>query len=98
MAKKREQCEKCKQLHYCDKHHILPKALFSEGETVLLCKNCHDELHRGIGHRYLRKENQQPMEFYIEKYIKWLFLLITVGIFLPVLIKYSISMIYLLNF
>ncbi len=39
-------CDKCKELHYCDKHHILPKGIFGEGDTVYLCKNCHDKFHR----------------------------------------------------
>ena len=70
--KKKEKCEKCNQFHYCDYHHILPKGLFGKGETVRLCKNCHDEFHRNLGHQYLRAQHKQPMEFYIEKYLRWL--------------------------
>jgi hypothetical protein len=72
MSKDKKQCNKCNNFHHCDDHHILPKALFGEGETVPLCKNCHDELHLSVGHKYLRKENKQSMEFYIEKYLRWL--------------------------
>lgn len=83
MSKKRTQCEKCKEWHYCDKHHILPEGLFGEGETNNLCKNCHDEFHRTLGHKYLRKENKQSMEFYFEKYFRWLVgFCILIGIFL----------------
>lgn len=74
MSKKKTTCEKCKGVFYCDEHHILPKGIFGDGETEELCKNCHDEFHRNLGHKYLRKENEQPMEFYFHKYYKWLYL------------------------
>ena len=69
---KKNICKKCKQKHYCDKHHVLPKGIFGEGETELLCKNCHFDYHKELGHKYLRKENKQPHEFYFEKYYRWL--------------------------
>lgn len=78
---KKKKCAKCNTEHYCDEHHILPKALFGEGETEPLCKNYHDDFHRTLGHKYLRKENKQSDVFYIEKYLKWLFgLSIIVGL------------------
>ncbi len=73
MKNKKIKCRKCKKAFYCDKHHILPKGLFGEGETDNLCKNCHDEFHRELGHKYLRKKHKQSMEFYLEKYLKWLY-------------------------
>jgi hypothetical protein len=83
MNKEQVECRKCKENHYCDEHHILPKALFGEGETDSLCKNCHDEFHRTLGHEYLRKENKQSMEFYLKKYFSWLVgLCIAVALFL----------------
>lgn len=74
MAKEKKTCKKCGGSFYCDEHHILPKTIFGDGETDNLCKNCHDEFHRHLGYKYLRKENKQPMEFYLEKYYKWLYL------------------------
>lgn len=84
MGKKEKKiCEKCGKPYFCDEHHILPKAIFGDGETKNLCKNCHDEFHRYLGHKYLQKENKQPMEFYIEKYWRWIVgLTIIIGIFL----------------
>ncbi len=80
MSKKK--CEKCKKNHYCDKHHVLPKGIFGKGETNNLCKNCHDEFHRELGHKYLRKENKQPEEFYLKKYYLWLTgLCLLIGLF-----------------
>ncbi|OQX99207.1 MAG: hypothetical protein B6I24_03265 [Bacteroidetes bacterium 4572_128] len=71
MNKKRI-CEKCGKEHYCDAHHILPKGIFGEdGDIAYLCKNCHDEYHRVLGHKFLRKKNKQSMEFYIYKYYRW---------------------------
>lgn len=63
-------CEKCRQLHHCDEHHILPEGIFGEGETVPLCKNCHDKYHRFLGYKYTRKINKQSEEFYFEKWYK----------------------------
>ncbi len=83
MGKKKEICRKCGKEHFCDKHHLLPKAIFGEGETILLCKNCHDEFHRNLGHKYLQKNNKQSMEFYLYKYFRWLAgFCIIVGIFI----------------
>ena len=70
--KKKVQCEKCKEYFFCDEHHILPKAIFGNGEVHNLCKNCHDEFHRALGHKYLRQDNKQPMKFYLLKYYRWL--------------------------
>ncbi len=53
--KKMKECRKCGKPYYCDEHHILPEGIFGEGETVPLCKNCHDKYHRFLGHKYLRK-------------------------------------------
>lgn len=75
MPSEKRECVKCEQKFYCDKHHILPQGLFGEGETADLCKNCHDEFHRYLGHKYLRKENRQSMEFYLEKWYTWLYML-----------------------
>ncbi len=72
MSKDRKECEKCKKLHYCDEHHVLPKGIFGEGDTVFLCKNCHDKFHRYLGHKYLRKLNKRNEEFYFYKYYAWL--------------------------
>lgn len=72
MSKELTKCDKCKKMHYCDQHHLLPKEIFGDGETINLCKNCHDKIHRYIGYKYTRKENKQPMEFYIEKYLRWM--------------------------
>ena len=83
--KKKVRCYKCKELHYCDAHHILPKGIFGKGETVYLCKNCHDELHRFIGFKYLRKKNKQPEEFYLKKYAAWIAGLIVISVLLSVL-------------
>ena len=83
MSKKKDRCSKCKEEHYCDEHHLLPKAIFGEGETDNLCKNCHDEFHRELGHKYLLEKNKQPMEFYLEKYFRWLVgLSIVIALFL----------------
>ena len=72
MAKERTKCRKCGKYMYCDNHHILPKEIFGEGETENLCKNCHDEFHRALGYKYLRKDHKKNMEFYLEKYFRWL--------------------------
>jgi len=83
MSKEREKCRKCGKELFCDKHHILPKALFGDGETVNLCKTCHDEFHRALGHKFLQEKNKQTMEFYLEKYFRWLAgLSIVVGLLL----------------
>ena len=86
MSREPIQCRKCEKLFYCEKHHILPKSLFGEGETEDLCPNCHDEFHRYLGHKYLRKENKQPMEFYFQKYYRWLY-----GIGLALIILFLIK-------
>lgn len=75
-------CAKCGKLNYCDAHHILPKGIFGEGETAYLCKNCHNEFHKTLGFKYLRKKNKQPAIFYIETYLLWLSSLISLGILL----------------
>jgi len=67
-------CSKCKQSRFCDSHHILPKGLFGEGETTYLCKTCHDEFHRFLGHKNLKEKNKQPIEFYLQKWFTWLYL------------------------
>ena len=72
MPKEKKICRKCRGEFYCDRHHILPKAIFGDGETEDLCKNCHDEFHRALGHKYLRKKNAQSEEFYLYKYYRWL--------------------------
>lgn len=72
MGKQKHVCEKCGKLFYTVEHHLLPKALFGEGETKKLCPTCHDEFHRYLGHKYTRKEHKQSMEFYIEKYLRWI--------------------------
>jgi len=73
MSRKETICAKCKKTIVCEKHHPLPKTIFGEGETDNLCPNCHAEYHRYLGHQYLRKENAQSMEFYFNKYYKWLY-------------------------
>ncbi len=72
MEKEQQICAKCGKLNYCDDHHILPEGIFGEGETVPLCKTCHDKFHRNLGFKYLRKKNAQPKEFYILKWVKWI--------------------------
>ncbi len=57
MNKEKKECRKCGKEFYCDRHHILPKGIFGDGETDNLCKNCHNEYHRYSGHKYLRKNN-----------------------------------------
>ena len=73
MVNEEKYCAKCNKPYVCERHHILPKSIFGEGETDFLCPNCHAEYHRYLGHRYLRKENAQPMEFYLGKYYNWLY-------------------------
>lgn len=82
MSNKLETCKKCGKDFYCEKHHLLPKGLFGEGETDFLFPNCHTEFHRKLGHKYLRKENKQSMEFYLEKYFRWLAGLLIAAAFL----------------
>jgi len=85
MAKSRGRkiCQKCKKLHYCDEHHILPQGIFGgKGKTVFLCKNCHYECHRSLGFKFLRKKNKQDMAFYLKKYAVWLAGALIVGAFL----------------
>lgn len=72
MASKEKICSKCGKVHICENHHILPFKLFKDKETDFLCPNCHREFHRKLGYKYLQKENKQPMEFYLEKYYRWL--------------------------
>ena len=81
-SKDKQICEKCKESHYCDEHHIFPKGIFGEGEKVFLCKNCHDEYHRYLGYKYLQKKNKQSKEFYWKKYAAWITCLIIIGLFL----------------
>jgi len=69
----KRQCEKCKEYHFCEAHHPLPKALFGEGEIVFLCPNCHENYHRYLGKKYLLKQNKQPLEFYFTKWYYWLY-------------------------
>jgi len=80
--KPKQKCEKCGEYHYCHKHHPLPKKLFGEGETLYLCPNCHDEYHHFLGHKYLREANKQPMEFYLEKWLHWFYLMVFLGVVL----------------
>ncbi len=80
--KEKVKCNKCKEFHYCDAHHLLPKGIFGKGETVYLCKNCHDELHRFIGFKFLRKKNAQSEDFYLEKYAIWIVSAFVIGAFL----------------
>ncbi len=42
---KRGRCEKCGKTFYVHSHHIFPKAIFGDGETVKLCPNCHTHYH-----------------------------------------------------
>jgi len=78
--KKQKICVKCGQEHYCDEHHILPKTIFGLGLTQPLCKTCHDKYHRFLCFKFLRKENAQPKEFYSDNWMKWITLLVVVGI------------------
>ncbi len=83
MGKKKRICKKCGKSHFCDEHHILPKGIFGDGETVFLCKNCHDEYHRYLGHKFLQKKNKQNMEFYFYKYYRWFVgLVVITGLFI----------------
>jgi len=85
MSKKENEqkvCTKCGKIHYCDEHHIFPKSIFGKGETRSLCKTCHDEYHRFLGFKFTRKNNAQPKEFYYENWIKWITMLVILGIFL----------------
>ncbi len=77
--KEKDICVKCGDEAYCDDHHILPEGIFGEGETKPLCKTCHDKFHRELGHKYLRKKNAQPMEFYFQKWYTWLYLGLFIG-------------------
>ncbi len=70
--KEKTECQKCKNNHFCDEHHVLPKGIFGDGDTDYLCKNCHDEFHRFLGFKYLRKKNKQDEGFYLSKYHQWL--------------------------
>ncbi len=72
MSKLPKNCEKCRNLEYCDEHHILPKEIFGEGETAPLCKTCHDKYHRFLGFKFLRKKNAQSAEFYLQNWLKWI--------------------------
>jgi len=74
VSKKKEKCQKCKNDEFCDEHHILPKKLFGDGETSSLCKTCHDDYHRFLGFKFLRKEHKQTEEFYFQNWYKWLYL------------------------
>lgn len=73
MPKERSQCKKYGGFHFCDLHHILPQGLFGKGETVPLCKNCHDEYHRFLGFKYLLLENKKPEEWYLMKWYTWFY-------------------------
>ncbi len=63
MSREKKTCSKCKKEYYCDEHHILPKGIFGDGETEPLCKNCHDEYHRYLGYKYLRKKIKKMKSF-----------------------------------
>ncbi len=82
-AKKKEKqiCSKCGQYIYCDNHHLVPKSIKPDGETRPLCKNCHDDFHRFLGFKFLRKANAQPEEFYLRKYALWLTYSVVAGLF-----------------
>jgi len=80
--KEKKKCEKCGNFLYCDEHHILPKGIFGNGETIALCKTCHDEYHRFLGFEYLRKKNAQPKEFYIAKWKQWISLIVIASVLL----------------
>jgi len=71
MENKENICSKCGKSYVCEKHHILPRKLFGEGETDFLCPNCHAEYHRYLGNKYLQEKNKQSIEFYYHKYYKW---------------------------
>jgi len=79
MAKKKKNCSKCGDEHYCDEHHVLPKSIFGDGETRPLCKTCHDEYHRFLGFKFTRKKNAQSEEFYVKNWLKWLTLFFVIG-------------------
>ena len=72
MSEEKVKCRNCENMHYCEKHHILPKKLFGDDETDFLCPTCHSDFHRLLGYKYLCKKNKQSMEFYLYKYYKWL--------------------------
>jgi len=80
MSKKIETCEKCGNECHCDSHHILPQKLFGDGETTPLCKTCHDDYHRFLGFKFLRKEHKQTEEFYLHNWYKWIYAIIFVGL------------------
>jgi len=86
VEKERKICEKCGGSYFCDDHHILPKTIFGKGETRPLCKTCHDEYHRFLGFKFLRKNNAQPREFYITNWLKWISILIFLGILISIFI------------
>lgn len=77
---KRGKCVKCGKYTLIQRHHILPKAVFGEGETEDLCPNCHVEYHHILG----RDLQDKSMEFHFKKYYTWLYLGV-VGIILFIL-------------
>jgi len=38
------ECPKCHQRKQLTVHHILPKRFFRSDETILICRECHDDL------------------------------------------------------
>ncbi|GEM_PF-2155314 len=67
---KKDMCQKCKKYTFVEKHHILPKSIFGEGETIYLCPTCHSEFHYEV----LGVENAKntDMVFHIYTFRKWL--------------------------
>ena len=67
--KERIACKKCGNEHFCDEHHVLPKGIFGDDETDYLCKNCHDEFHRFLDFKYLRKKMHKTESFTMKNII-----------------------------
>jgi len=45
-------CPKCHAKRVLTKHHVLPRRhYFGEGEVVLLCRKCHDDMEKIINRR-----------------------------------------------
>ena len=50
-------CEKCGKYTYVEKHHVVPRNILKNGETVKLCPNCHNEYHIKLGRENLKNKD-----------------------------------------
>lgn len=71
MARK-GRCPKCRRMLNLTEHHVIPRRIRDNDGTILICRECHDDLERFIAQveRALLRRNEQLYVSALETFLE----------------------------